>query len=179
MVCLLILQCKTNKFNCKMKKLLLLLTVLLSTLAGMAQTPFVTTANLNMRSLPCTCAGIETTIPKGATVYVLNYEDDSWARVSYNGHVNYVSRKYIKQKPTSTYHSYKHNSSNKSYSYGTPSQGTSVKYYTNTRGERVQSPTYYQTAPAGATALCRDGTYSFSRSRRGTCSHHGGVARWL
>jgi hypothetical protein len=33
--------------------------------------------------------------------------------------------------------------------------------------------------PAGATAQCRDGTYSFSRSRRGTCSHHGGVARWL
>jgi hypothetical protein len=34
-------------------------------------------------------------------------------------------------------------------------------------------------APAGASAQCRDGTYSFSRSRRGTCSHHGGVARWL
>jgi len=36
-----------------------------------------------------------------------------------------------------------------------------------------------QIAPAGASAQCRDGTYSFSRSRRGTCSHHGGVARWL
>lgn len=34
-------------------------------------------------------------------------------------------------------------------------------------------------APAGATALCRDGTYSFSAHRSGTCSHHGGVARWL
>ena len=33
--------------------------------------------------------------------------------------------------------------------------------------------------PAGATAQCRDGTYSFSQHRRGTCSHHGGVARWL
>jgi len=31
----------------------------------------------------------------------------------------------------------------------------------------------------GATAICRDGTYSFSAHRRGTCSHHGGVARWL
>ncbi|WP_289161349.1 DUF3761 domain-containing protein [uncultured Parabacteroides sp.] len=28
-------------------------------------------------------------------------------------------------------------------------------------------------------ATCRDGTYSFSRGGRGTCSHHGGVARWL
>ena len=37
-----------------------------------------------------------------------------------------------------------------------------------------------QTAPpAGATARCRDGTYSFSKHRSGTCSHHGGVATWL
>ena len=33
--------------------------------------------------------------------------------------------------------------------------------------------------PAGATAICNDGTYSFSAHRRGTCSHHGGVAQWL
>lgn len=29
------------------------------------------------------------------------------------------------------------------------------------------------------TALCRDGTASYSVHRSGTCSHHGGVARWL
>jgi hypothetical protein len=34
-------------------------------------------------------------------------------------------------------------------------------------------------APPGATAQCRDGTYSFSTHRSGTCSHHGGVAMWL
>ena len=34
-------------------------------------------------------------------------------------------------------------------------------------------------APPGATARCRDGTYSFSEHRSGTCSHHGGVAVWL
>ena len=33
--------------------------------------------------------------------------------------------------------------------------------------------------PRGATALCRDGTYSFSKHHGGTCSHHGGVAFWL
>ena len=33
--------------------------------------------------------------------------------------------------------------------------------------------------PAGATAQCRDGSYSFSRTHSGTCSHHGGVGRWL
>jgi hypothetical protein len=34
-------------------------------------------------------------------------------------------------------------------------------------------------APPGATARCSDGTYSFSTTRSGTCSHHGGVAVWL
>jgi uncharacterized protein YgiM (DUF1202 family) len=32
--------------------------------------------------------------------------------------------------------------------------------------------------PSGATAKCRDGTLSYSKNRRGTCSHHGGVAVW-
>ncbi|PAU45220.1 hypothetical protein CK936_30680 [Streptomyces albireticuli] len=32
---------------------------------------------------------------------------------------------------------------------------------------------------AGASAVCNDGSYSYSAHRRGTCSHHGGVAQWL
>jgi|SRR5882672_3186648 len=51
--------------------------------------------------------------------------------------------------------------------------------YTNSVGHRVQSPTKSNTVPAGATAQCRDGSYSFSQTRRGTCSHHGGVSKWL
>jgi len=42
-----------------------------------------------------------------------------------------------------------------------------ITYYSNTYGETVQSPTGYTSTPAGATAICRDGTYSFSRNRRG------------
>lgn len=34
-------------------------------------------------------------------------------------------------------------------------------------------------APAGATAKCKDGTYSMSKTHSGSCSHHGGVATWL
>jgi uncharacterized protein DUF3761 len=60
-----------------------------------------------------------------------------------------------------------------------PAQTTPPHFYTNKDGERVQSPTYSKTVPPGATAQCRDGTYSFSRNHRGTCSHHGGVAKWL
>jgi hypothetical protein len=52
-------------------------------------------------------------------------------------------------------------------------------YYTNVDGRCIQRPTEAPSAPAGATAHCRDGTYSFSQHRQGTCSHHGGVAEWL
>jgi hypothetical protein len=51
--------------------------------------------------------------------------------------------------------------------------------YVNAAGNTVCSPEEAPTAPAGATAECEDGTYSFSESRSGTCSHHGGVATWL
>lgn len=34
------------------------------------------------------------------------------------------------------------------------------------------------TAPEGATAKCKDGTYSYSKHHQGTCSHHGGVVQW-
>ena len=48
--------------------------------------------------------------------------------------------------------------------------------YVNTYGNTVCSPS---STSNGATAKCSDGTYSYSQSRRGTCSHHGGVAVWL
>jgi len=54
-------------------------------------------------------------------------------------------------------------------------------YYTNSNDNQVHSPAYSNdnSVPAGATAQCGDGTYSFSQHRSGTCSHHGGVAQWL
>lgn len=51
--------------------------------------------------------------------------------------------------------------------------------YVNTAGNTVCSPYATPSTPSGATAQCNDGTYSFSQSRSGTCSHHGGVAVWL
>lgn len=51
--------------------------------------------------------------------------------------------------------------------------------YVNTRGHCVHRPMKAVRAPAGAAAQCRDGSYSFSESHRGTCSWHGGVSRWL
>ncbi|MDD3284216.1 MAG: DUF3761 domain-containing protein [Patescibacteria group bacterium] len=51
-------------------------------------------------------------------------------------------------------------------------------HYTNVDGNKVHSPAYSDTIPVGASAKCRDGSYSFSQHRSGTCSHHGGVAKW-
>lgn len=52
--------------------------------------------------------------------------------------------------------------------------------YQNSSGNCVPRPqSDANGAPTGATAQCRDGEYSFSQHRRGTCSGHGGVARWL
>jgi hypothetical protein len=51
--------------------------------------------------------------------------------------------------------------------------------YTNVDGNQVHVPVQAPSAPAGATAHCRDGSWSFSRHRSGTCSGHGGVAQWL
>ncbi|MFI4890284.1 MAG: DUF3761 domain-containing protein [Steroidobacterales bacterium] len=34
-------------------------------------------------------------------------------------------------------------------------------------------------APAGATAKCKDGTYSMAKHHQGACSKHGGVGEWM
>src|SRR5215475_4315379 len=44
--------------------------------------------------------------------------------------------------------------------------------YVNSKGQTVRRPENCSSPPIGATAQCRDGTYSFSQSRQGTCSHH-------
>ena len=58
-------------------------------------------------------------------------------------------------------------------SYGTSSSGST------TTSSGSTSTSSGSSAPTGATALCRDGSYSFSQHRSGTCSYHGGVARWI
>jgi hypothetical protein len=55
-------------------------------------------------------------------------------------------------------------------------------YYVNRSGQTVPRPcgnAREERPPRGATAICRDGDYSFSRHHSGTCSGHGGVRNWL
>jgi hypothetical protein len=59
--------------------------------------------------------------------------------------------------------------------YG-PSAG---RHYRNVNGDSVHSPMRAANRPAGATAHCADGSWSFSQHHSGTCSHHGGVNEWV
>jgi uncharacterized protein YgiM (DUF1202 family) len=148
-----------------MKKILFILLQLAFVLSLNAQNNirYVTT-NLNMRSQANTSSEIILIIPQGTSVTIDEDCDCKWIPIQYNGQIGYVSTKYLTKHKVS---------------YSSNIERSPIKHYTNSRGNRVQSPTRYESAPAGATALCRDGTYSFSQSRRGTCSHHGGVAKWL
>lgn len=54
------------------------------------------------------------------------------------------------------------------------------------RPTRTRIPTITPTRPlptldplAGVTAICKDGTYSYSQHQQGTCSHHGGIKQWI
>lgn len=49
----------------------------------------------------------------------------------------------------------------------------------STATKSAPTATASNTDPTGATAKCKDGTYSKSAHRSGTCSSHGGVAEWL
>lgn len=130
-----------------------------------------TSSNLNLRKNPWIDNNVICVIPKSTLIEInsSNQNFNEWVKVNYNGNTGYVYSKYIVSPE------FKSTFNNRN----DHSQTHSVKYYINSKGEKVQSPTYYNSTPSGATAECRDGTYSFSRSRRGTCSHHGGVKRWL
>ena len=160
-----------------MKKFLFCLSVLLSMFnVNVAAYVRYVTVNLNLRYGPGIAYEIITSLPKGTPVSIDEDCDCKWVLVEYDGKIGYISTKHLSENPP--YRKIKRESqiqTHKTY----PTTYDIVRYYTNVNGYRVQSPTYYDSTPTGATALCRDGTYSFSRNRKGTCSHHGGVAKWL
>lgn len=101
-------------------------------------------------------------IPKGATV-TLKDSADGWYVVNYKGLVGFVNAAYLRQtnEETNVYQP------TAKQIQSTRSNGQK-RYYTNVDGNKIQSPTKYDAAPEGATAVCRDGSYSFSRNHRGT-----------
>jgi uncharacterized protein YraI len=120
------------------------------------------TANLNVRAAPNAESAKRGTIAKGASVTVKPCAN-GWCEIAEQESQGFVAEQYL----TTT----------------KPAQVVEPtgKGYANSQGAHVSSParTSDGAPPLGATAQCGDGTYSFSQSRRGTCSHHGGVARWI
>jgi uncharacterized protein YraI len=136
----------------------------LATVAS-AQTAAYARSRISLRSAPSFTASVVVTIPSGAQLNrggCANY----WCAATYGALAGYVYESLLADTPTQT---------------APPQVESQGRGYTNSAGEWVPSPrrTADGRPPAGASAQCRDETYSFSRSRRGTCSHHGGVARWL
>ena len=52
--------------------------------------------------------------------------------------------------------------------------------YVNVDGNTIPDPACLpkNAHVTGETAVCRDGSHSFSQHHSGTCSGHGGVAQW-
>ena len=120
-----------------------------------------TTASVRLREKPFPTARSLATLSQGTAVRLYACSQ-GWCSVAVSQLAGYVLEKFLGAPA----------------SQAATSQG---RGYINSQGEWVPSPT--RTADgkphAGATAHCRDGTFSFSRTRQGTCSHHGGVAEWL
>ncbi len=145
-----------------MKKLFLILVSVFVILISAFGQNSLTSSAVNLRAYSSSESRVILVIPQGSQVRVLNTLLNGWSQVFYNNQTGYVYSYYLIKG-----------------SYYSEASRSKTRYYTNSAGQRVQSPTYYPSVPAGATARCVDGTYSFSKNRRGTCSHHGGVSQWL
>jgi len=133
-----------------------------SALAAQANLPDTayTTAAVTLRAKPDPNARSVARLAAETPVQVIACEN-GWCQTAVNGRIGYLPRLSLSAEPNGSF-----------------KEGSG---YTNSKGNRVRSPTRTSDhqPPPGATAQCRDGTFSFSQSRRGTCSHHGGVAKWL
>ena len=146
----------------KLSSALLALCFTASALAAQASLPDTayTTAVVTLRAKPGPNARSVARLAAETPVHVVACEN-GWCQTAVNGRNGYLPRLSLSAEPNGSF-----------------KEGSG---YTNSKGNRVRSPTRTpdNQPPPGATAQCRDGTFSFSQSRRGTCSHHGGVARWL
>jgi uncharacterized protein YraI len=142
------------------KRLVLLFGLLLAATSHLsAQDLRYATSSVRMRVDASIDSRVLATLPRGARVEVRACAVE-WCWIEYGGRTGYVAEKYL----TTVARIVKGSNGG----------------YVNALGNFVSSPKASTNGPpAGATARCRDGTYSFSRSRPGTCSHHGGVASWL
>lgn len=125
-------------------------------------------ANVILRASPST-TGAKVLVIKVGTKLTIGSCANGWCMVLGPSDRGFVAERFVSPVPAPA------------DTVGVPPPPGTGKGYINSCGAYVPSPTRTGDGrpPVGATAQCRDGTFSFSQSRRGTCSHHGGVARWL
>jgi uncharacterized protein YraI len=136
--------------------------------AAQSSTRYRTTA-VTLRMEPSRGARAVTQVPRARAVQVSACAR-AWCAVAYGRARGYVQERYLREGGGQTAVA----------EPPRPAQAHVGRGYVNSDGQWVPSPRQSTDGrvPAGATARCRDGTYSFSQHRRGTCSHHGGVAEW-
>jgi hypothetical protein len=108
---------------------------------------------VNVRSGPGTDFPVVRRVGRGEAIDVGSADDRGWGRVggSSSGEYVYRASPALRDSP--------------------PSMESKAKTRKPRAAESGVNPT-------GATAMCRDGSPSYSAHRSGTCSHHGGVAVW-
>lgn len=111
-------------------------------------------ADINLHYGPSECDSIMMVIPKGTPVTIDDDCDCEWVPVEYRGEIGFISTKDLS-----------HIQPNENHLQNNPDSE-----------ENTTGTTQVQDSP---TALCNDGTYSYSKHRKGTCSRHGGVKKWL
>ena len=122
----------------------------------------VTLSRVRLHVVPAADSRVVATVPAGVQLSIDSCSG-SWCATSWKGNHAWVAKRYL----------------------GGPKRVKAPpirrgRGYINSDGQCVPSPQQSPSGPpTGASAQCNDGSYSFSTHRRGTCSHHGGVRRWL
>lgn len=121
-------------------------------------------------------------IPQGTPVQLFEDCDCEWVCVAFNNHYGYIRSDILQKEKHDNVESQKlvvKESPQSSNQQSHPAYSSSPVSSKKTNASVPVSNVTNNTPPDGATALCRDGTYSFSKNHKGTCSWHGGVAKWL
>jgi len=151
-----------------MKRLVLIAVVMLMSVSALFSQKMVTTCDVSLKASPSDGSSRLVTLVKGTVVNVINSNYRGWYYVLGNGKYGYVKSECLKAY-SSNY--------NTNYSTGYSSTSRSTSGYSG-GSSYFSTPSQKTVSSNGATARCRDGSYSYSQNRRGTCSHHGGVAVW-
>jgi hypothetical protein len=146
--------------RCRTRSVIGLLAALLFAASSPAADTRVTVSRAPLHVAPRASSRVVAVVPAGIRLSVGSCST-AWCTTSWNGAGAWVAKRDL---DVSSSHAPKRTG----------------KGYINSDGQRIPSLRPSPSGPPpGASAQCNDGSYSFSTHRRGTCSHHGGVRRWL